>query len=343
MNTEATKYRIRSCLKCPGDTEYFCFTCHANLCTQCSESHARDQETKDHNVVKDRHHSYCFVKQMQCARHLYSCQDVAENYIPCELPVCFQCQKLESYGKVDCAACETKRQQLKRTCRIIREKEDICRRFYLRDIKQDIENCQTMSSFYKEEMLGKARKLIKRIDYVIHNVDFKHRCSKQKKETNIHIVGLYEYEHMYEQSAITPVRFLLSITKTILPQKHLKWHTSHFSVSEFLNKKYVKEFLSKIQITQRRTRHIGNERLLKLMPGPDLFQSFTVTNFRRINHLSFSCITSARILVSEDKNNIILTNKKGDILHLMEGVIRGHGLHTVNSESEVIYIYVRIN
>lgn len=171
-----------------------CFTCHANLCTQCSEKHARDQETKDHNVVKDRHHSYCFVKQMQCARHLYSCQDVAENSIPCELPVFFQCQKIESYGKVDCAACETKRQQLKRTCRIIREKEHICTSFYLRNIKQDVKNCQKMCSSYKEKMLGKARKLMKSIDLMTYNVDFKHRCSKQKKEVNIHIIRLHEYE-----------------------------------------------------------------------------------------------------------------------------------------------------
>lgn len=49
------------------------------------------------------------------------------------------------------------------------------------------------------------------------------------------------------------------------------------------------------------------------------------------------------ILVSEDKNNIILMNKKGDILYFMEGVIRGYGLYMVNSESEVIYIYVCIN
>lgn len=274
---------------------------------------------------------------MQCARHLYSCQDVAENYIPCELPVCFQCQKFESYGKVDCAACETKRQQLKRTCRIIREKEDICRRFYLRDIKQDIENCQTMSSFYKEEMLGKNQETNK--TYWLRDTQCWFQTQMlQAKERDKHTYCWSVWIWAYVRAISNH-----SSTKTTLPQKHLTWHTSHFSVSEFLNKKYVKEFLGKIQITQRKTRHIGNERLLKLMPGPDLFQSFTVTNFRRINHLSFSCITSARILVSEDKNNIILTNKKGDILHLMEGVIRGHGLHTVNSESEVIYIYVRIN
>lgn len=251
MNTESIEYRVRTCSNCPRDTEYVCLTCHTDLCKQCIESHARDHKTIDHDVVKNSQHPYCFRNQMQCARHLYSCQDVAEDSKPCELPVCFQCQKDKSHGIADCATCERKRQQLKRTCRIIREKEHICRRFYLTDIKQDIENCQTMCSFYKEEMMGKTRKLIKRIDNMTSNVDFKHRCSKQKKRANVHIVRLHKYEHMYEQSATTPAQFLLSIKKYILPQKHLTRHTSHFSLSEFLNKKYVKEFLSKIQITKR--------------------------------------------------------------------------------------------
>lgn len=44
------------------------------------------------------------------------------------------------------------------------------------------------------------------------------------------------------------------------------------------------------------------------------------------------------ILVSEDKNNIILMNKKGDILYCMEDVINDYGVYMVNSESEFIYI-----
>lgn len=148
MNTETTEYRIRKCSKCPNDTEYVCFNCHSDLCKQCSESHARDHETIDHDVGKIRQHPYCFGKQMKCARYLYSCQDVAEDSKPRELPVCFLYQKLKSHGIADCATCETKRQQLKRICRIIKDKEHICTRFYLRDIKQDVENCQKMCSFF---------------------------------------------------------------------------------------------------------------------------------------------------------------------------------------------------
>lgn len=44
------------------------------------------------------------------------------------------------------------------------------------------------------------------------------------------------------------------------------------------------------------------------------------------------------VWVSDDKNNIILMNKKGDILYCMEDVINGYGVYMVNSESELIYI-----
>lgn len=35
-----------------------------------------------------------------------------------------------------------------------------------------------MCFFYKEKMLGKVRKLMKGIDFMIYNVDFKYRCLK---------------------------------------------------------------------------------------------------------------------------------------------------------------------
>lgn len=56
-------------------------------------------------------------------------QDGVENSKPFELPVCFQCQKLESCGKVDWARCETKRQKINRTYRIIRDKEHFFGKF----------------------------------------------------------------------------------------------------------------------------------------------------------------------------------------------------------------------
>lgn len=88
---------------------------------------------------------------------------------------------------------------------------------------------------------------------------------------------------------------------------------------------------------KRKKRHIGNDCLLKMLPGPELIQSLAVEEVRQINHISFSCVTSDWIWIS-DNINIILINKDNDIKHRIGDAITGHGIHTVNSESELIYI-----
>lgn len=82
-----------------------------------------------------------------------------------------------------------------------------------------------------------------------------------------------------------------------------------------------------------------NEHLLKLMPSPELCQSLTVTGIRRCYHISR--MKSNQVWVS-DKYNLLLTNTTGDTLQLLNGscidLDDGYGLHTVNSENELIFI-----
>eukprot|EP00105_Crassostrea_gigas_P033961 XP_019918109.1 PREDICTED: uncharacterized protein LOC109617187 [Crassostrea gigas] len=154
----------------------------------------------------------------------------------------------------------------------------------------------------------------------------------------IHIVSLQEYELRYVQPEFTfsALQFLSSI-KTALPQIHPTLHTSQFSMTESLNKEDVMESLSAIQITERENRRAGNQCLLKLTYVPELHQSLTMTGVGCYYHIS--CVTSDRVWVSDDRKNLILTDTTGVPLHRVEDSWSGDtGLHTVNSESELIYI-----
>ncbi|XP_065937853.1 uncharacterized protein [Magallana gigas] len=152
-----------------------------------------------------------------------------------------------------------------------------------------------------------------------------------------HIVRLRRYEHRYVQPAFTfsALQFL-SFTKTALPQIHLTLHTSQLSMTESLNKEDVMESLSAIQITERGNRRVGNQCLLKLTSGAELHQSLTLTRVDCCYHIS--CVTSDRVWVSDNKNNLMLTDTTGVPLHRVEDSLSGVGPHTVNSESELIYI-----
>uniref|UniRef100_K1R170 Tripartite motif-containing protein 3 n=1 Tax=Magallana gigas TaxID=29159 RepID=K1R170_MAGGI len=343
METASSKYSTHTCSKCPGDTEYHCVSCPCDLCPQCKENHVKDLQTIDHDIVSHRDKLNYIPTQEICVRHP---SHVYIKYCePCELPVCFHCRKHRTHRQLDVkTAYKTKQQQHRGTIHSIRSEALFYRPVLLPRIKTDFKTCHTEFSLYQSEMLTKAqtlKNLIKKVrkDFmknVFCDFDFKHRCLKQMIETSRHIFSLQEYELRYVQQEFTfsALQFLSSI-KTALPQIHLTLHTSQLSMTESLNKEDVIESLSAIQITERGNRRVGNQCLLKLTSCAEFHQSFTLTGVDCCYHLS--CVTSDRVWVS-DGNNLMLTDTTGAPLHRVEDSWSGNGLHTVNSESELIYI-----
>nr|XP_034319690.1 uncharacterized protein LOC117687382 [Crassostrea gigas]XP_034319691.1 uncharacterized protein LOC117687382 [Crassostrea gigas]XP_034319692.1 uncharacterized protein LOC117687382 [Crassostrea gigas]XP_034319693.1 uncharacterized protein LOC117687382 [Crassostrea gigas]XP_034319694.1 uncharacterized protein LOC117687382 [Crassostrea gigas]XP_034319695.1 uncharacterized protein LOC117687382 [Crassostrea gigas]XP_034319696.1 uncharacterized protein LOC117687382 [Crassostrea gigas]XP_03431969 len=345
--TASFSFRLHQCSKCPGDTEYHCVSCPCDLCPQCKENHVKDLQTIDHDVVSHRDKINYIPKQEICVRHP---SHVYTKYCePCELPFCFHCRKHRTHRLLDVkTAYKTKRQQHRGTIHTIRSEALFYRPVLLTEIKADVKTCHTEFSPLQSEMLTKAPKLKNLIDKVVYDLlnnvlcyfDFKHRCKKQKIKMIRHIGRLRRYEHRYVQPEFTfsALQFL-SFTKTALPQIHLTLHTSQLSMTESLNKEDVMESLSAIQITERGNRRVGNQCLLKLTSGAELHQSLTVPDVDRCYHIS--CVTSDRVWVSDYRNNLMLTDTTGVPLHRVEDSCSGlyrYGLHTVNSESELIYI-----
>nr|XP_034318682.1 uncharacterized protein LOC105324463 isoform X2 [Crassostrea gigas] len=336
------KYRVYQCSKCPGDTEYFCVSCPCSLCPQCKENHVKDFKTIDHDVVSHRDKINYIPTQEICVRHP---SYVSKKYCePCQVPVCYHCRKHRNHRQVDIrSSYYTKRQQHRGTFHTIRSEALFNRPVILTGIKLDFKTCHTEFSLYQSQMLTKARKLKILTDKVrndfMYNVfcdfDFKHRCLKQKTKMNRHIVSLERYEHIYEQSAFSALKFLSSI-KTALCQIHLKLHSSQLSITESLNKEDVMELLSAIQIRERGNRRVRNQCLLKLSSGAEFHQSLTVPGVHCCFHIS--CVTSHRVWVSDHRNVLILTDTTGVPLYRVEDLCSGYGIHTVNSDSELIYI-----
>eukprot|EP00105_Crassostrea_gigas_P038334 XP_019922482.1 PREDICTED: uncharacterized protein LOC105327476 [Crassostrea gigas] len=344
MDTASSPYRVHLCSKCPGDTAYYCVSCPCDLCPQCKENHVKDLQTIDHDVVSHRDQINYIPTQEICVRHP---SHVYTKYCePCQVPACNNCKTHRKHKKINVkTAYKTKRQQHRGTIHTIRSEALFYRPVLLTGIKADVKTCHTEFSPLQSEMLTKAQTLKHLIDYVVYDLlnnvfcdfDFKHRCKKQKIKMIRHIGRLRRYEHRYVQPAFTfsALQFL-SFTKTALPQIHLTLHTSQLSMTESLNKEDVMESLSAIQITERGNRRVGNQRLLKLTSGADFHQSLTVPGVGVCYHIS--CVTSDRVWVSDDINNLILTDTTGVPLHCVEDSCSGNGLHTVNSESELIYI-----
>lgn len=102
--------------------------------------------------------------------------------------------------------------------------------------------------------------------------------------------------------------------------------------------------LSKKPTTDTEKPQDGKECLLKLVSSPELLHTITLKDFFGCVHIS--CVTPDRVWVTDSKCKLILTNTRGDTLHNLEELwddLYYNGLHTVNSESELIYISRHFN
>ncbi|XP_065928683.1 uncharacterized protein [Magallana gigas] len=85
-----------------------------------------------------------------------------------------------------------------------------------------------------------------------------------------------------------------------------------------------------------------NDHLWKLISPPKLFQSLEISKAYLSLHIS--CVTPDQVWASNN-NDLILTNIKGETLYYLKDSCSGLGTgrHTVNSESELIYVDMKYN
>lgn len=78
-----------------------------------------------------------------------------------------------------------------------------------------------------------------------------------------------------------------------------------------------------------------NEGLLKMSFSPTFLQTFLVKEVDMCKHMHF--VAPDSIWVSGNQQNLMLTNTKGEILYHVK-CNRSHGIHTVSSDRNLIYI-----
>lgn len=303
MDAANTKYNVRCCSKCHGDVVHVCVSCQCNLCRHCKEKHAKDLLTIDHMVLLYREKFNCISEQEIYVRDPYN---VRGTY--------------------------------KRNIFAIRNEALFYRPVLLKDIKTDFRACQSEFSKIQSRLLAFAQKLKNRID----KFEYRHISLIQKIKMNRQLASIQRYLQVYEQSAHMPVQFLVFIKLTHLLPINLSMHISQPSMTSSIDKEYIIKLLGRIQIKEKGKRRVRNERLLKLMPVPKLYQSLMVTGVKGCNHIT--CVSSDQLWASYN-NDLIFTNKSGEILHHHNVLYHGflNGVHTININGECIYIDINFN
>lgn len=340
METASNPYRVHQCSNCPRDKEYYCKSCKRGLCSECKENHVKDIKT--HNVVGYREKFKYVPKREICAKHP---KTVYTWYCDlCQVPACYRCKTHRKHIETDIITAYRKKQQkLKGTVQIIRSESLVYTSILLSRAKNVIKAFQAKVSIQQADMLKKAQRLKFLIDSALCDIKLKHSCLKQKMKQIKKIACIQKYEHISEQSMVRPLRFFLSL-KRQFPKIVYSLHARQHIVTELLNKEVMLEPLSFLQIVERGRRRRGDDCLLKLVSVPEFYQSLTVKGIDCCHHIS--CKKSGRAWVSGFRNNLILTNTTGKALENWNNELSDfyrNGLHTVNSEDELIYIACNYN
>ncbi|XP_056003833.1 uncharacterized protein LOC130046518 isoform X1 [Ostrea edulis] len=349
----STQLKVRQCSQCQGDTEFYCNTCKCDLCLQCKEKHVIDLHTKHHDVVIYREKFKCVPINDDCFRHPgWKYEMFCE---PCEIPVCFACSEHRTHRFQELRrAYQTKRQQHREIIDNIRSETLYNCRVLLAGIQTDIQTCPPQICHRQSQMSTKAQRLKDLIDTAVCDVKTRYRgllidrIQQQKRKMNRHLTHIQNYEDKYEQSANRAVQFLLFIKTSRVPQikdtPNLPQHLL-LSLTEGFNMEDVSQLLRGIPEIQMTTgkRQVGIDECVKLMSTPVLHTSVCVTGVSHVLHISR--VMSDRVWVSDDYNNLILTDTTGDTIHRVTDITTPlyGGLHTVNSSGELIYIDSKLN
>lgn len=332
--------RILQCSKCQGDREFFCKWCPCDLCSKCKEDHFKDLESIDHKIVIYRQQYEITRKKESCVNHPRSVLKMFCEH--CELPVCYNCTDHRRHRRLNLITASNKKQQKhRRIIETIRSETYFYRPGLLMEIKADINICQSKLSVHHLAMQTKADRLKYFIDKMLQNFDLKHSCFKQKIKMSRHRINTEKYERKYEESSVKPIQFLLT-TKTTHFQKMqnspiLSFHTSKLSMIKSFIVKDVIKLLGVIQIEEGEIRHIRSECLLKMVSPPELHRSISVPSINSCDHIS--CVGSDRFWINCRKNLILISLEQNNLsrkTYLCSGF--SGGIHTVNRESELIYI-----
>nr|XP_022337256.1 uncharacterized protein LOC111133292 [Crassostrea virginica]XP_022337257.1 uncharacterized protein LOC111133292 [Crassostrea virginica]XP_022337258.1 uncharacterized protein LOC111133292 [Crassostrea virginica]XP_022337259.1 uncharacterized protein LOC111133292 [Crassostrea virginica] len=353
-----TQVSAKHCSLCQGDTEYYCYGCRQDLCIQCKNLHVIDLSTTDHEVT-------CYIERMKCPPK----DESEESGDPDSCDSSKQVKSARS-GNSEQVMCvrsrdpvplpvwlspsersEMERRLYSKTIYSIRGETIYNRLVMLEGVRQDLKTghkAVTIRGLSMAEMIIQVPQ--DKIDEVLAG-DLEDRCIIQKTRMTRHMTRLLQYVHIYEQlndiMVKQPIKFLRIMTRKHDHTKNQeKFHTQK-DQEKLLTQRGKKEMINMMvnlmkgmRLVETRKRQApGTELLLTLMSSPVLQKSLSVTGVEKCSHISR--VTPDRFWVS-DYNDLILTDTAtGKQLHSVNDSlysVTSAGIHSVNCDSELIYI-----
>ncbi|XP_078311371.1 uncharacterized protein LOC111133290 [Crassostrea virginica] len=352
----STQVSVKHCSLCQGDTEYYCYGCRQDLCIQCKELHVIDLSTENHEVTR-------YIERMK-----YPPKDESEESGDPDSRDSSKQVKSERSGNSEQVMCvrsrdpvplpvwlspsersEMERGLYSKTIYSIRGETIYNRLIMLEGVRQDLKTghkAVNIRGLSMAEMIGQVPK--DKI-YEVLAGDLEDRCIIQKTRMTRHMTRLLQYVHRYEQlrniMIKKPIKFLRIMTRkhdhtenqeTLHTQKDQEKLLTQRGKKEMVN--MVVNLMKGMRFGETGKRQApGTKLLLTLMSSPVLQKSLSVTGVTQCFHISR--VTPDRVWVNDLFNLILTDTATGKQLHSVDDSLHSvSGKHTVNCDSELIYI-----
>ena len=337
--------RVKYCSKdkCLQNAEYICQNCQKDFCFKCYKEHATMLDTKHHSITLYRNKRSHFPnKNETCSIHLDS---IYQKYCEfCNIPICGRCKGHKRHKKLAIlTAYESKQKQIFK----IRSDTVYQCQVVLKELKGDVKHYREEKKHLESAMDVMSRRIKRFMDEVLSDNSYLknvHRCLSQKERIQRHVNKIQFYEQVLERLIKRPVKFLQFVKKLRPPSvedtPNLHLH-SLLSMTPDINVEDLMNPLIKIKITEKGKRHIENKQLLKAIYPDDIYayDTYVVAGVDHCYHIS--CVTPDKVWIN-DLNSLILADiKTGVTLKRLPIVLFNSGIfgvHSVNSECELIYL-----
>nr|XP_022336323.1 uncharacterized protein LOC111132793 [Crassostrea virginica] len=237
---------------------------------------------------------------------------------------------------------EMERRLYSKTIYSIRGETIYNRLVMLKGVRHDLKTghkAVTIRGLSMTGMIGRVPK--DKIDEVLAG-DLEDRCIIQKTRMTRHMTRLLQYVHRYEQlydiMVKKPIKFLRIMTRKHDPTENREKLLTQRGKKEMVN--IVVSLMKGMRLVETGKRQApGTKVLLTRMSPPVLQKNILVTGVIVCFHIS--CVTPDRVWVSDYTNLILTDTATGKQLHSVENLLEpwGYGKHTVNCDSELIYIH----
>ncbi|XP_062590544.1 uncharacterized protein LOC134252123 [Saccostrea cucullata] len=360
---------------CERNCEFYCNSCHQQMCKQCRDQHLKISENENHEVVL-----YQLRKQQlpvqKCKIH--PTKDIDIFCKECNIPLCSKCATMQEHQGHHFTDLETIYTDKFKLCQ--KELSKIHNYFVptsqdlQREVQEDATEVQQIMDSIRTSMMAEAQSLKNMVDTVLsENMEELHQIEKSLLEKLKSQEKTFDDYIAYLSDLVKEFQSYLSSTKltnftTKLPEnlqiKSIPETTKpvkpEFSSAQY-SKKDVAKLLGKITETNKKEtlRRVEpmetvsfstpikstseQDKDVKSDKKQTMSLSASVTKVREIKvpgvndvfHVTLD--QSDRLWISDNKGNLVQTDLQGNVIQKIKTSGRDQGYHTVTQDRDLIF------